>query len=217
MSYNEAPSLHLHDIVQAPSLDKARHPLASDPDTAPVAALMVKKRKSSKVKASSTIKRSASTPLMRGAALPDHEPSSPSAADKRRNKLGYQRTSVACDDAQQRCQNCIRLKKDCHFYPVEQQAVAESSTQNPSQSLASSTSSTFSTSPSDLASGRGLERHDDYGQYASTHGFAAPEVPHMMAVGQSQSMHNAILITAQFKSNEDSTGANFGLLVTAHC
>ncbi|TGZ82432.1 hypothetical protein EX30DRAFT_370538 [Ascodesmis nigricans] len=83
------------------------------------------------------------------------------SADKRRNKLGYHRTSVACgmivpaivpaafpatageyvtvtdstwlghcrrrkircllakDDAQGRCSNCIRLKKECNFYPVD--------------------------------------------------------------------------------------------------
>ncbi|EXJ80313.1 hypothetical protein A1O1_08455 [Capronia coronata CBS 617.96] len=58
-----------------------------------------------------------------------------SAAEKRRNKLGYHRTAVACghcrrrkircmpafDDPVGRCQNCIRLKKDCHFFPVDQQ------------------------------------------------------------------------------------------------
>ncbi|ETN40739.1 uncharacterized protein HMPREF1541_05019 [Cyphellophora europaea CBS 101466] len=57
-----------------------------------------------------------------------------SAADKKRNKLGYHRTAVACghcrrrkirciaalDDTTGRCQNCIRLKKECHFFPVDQ-------------------------------------------------------------------------------------------------
>ncbi|EED15343.1 C6 finger domain protein, putative [Talaromyces stipitatus ATCC 10500] len=56
-------------------------------------------------------------------------------ADKKRNKLGYHRTSVACvhcrrrkirclvaaDDSQGRCENCIRLRKECQFYPVDQQ------------------------------------------------------------------------------------------------
>ncbi|KAJ9612268.1 hypothetical protein H2200_003865 [Cladophialophora chaetospira] len=58
-----------------------------------------------------------------------------SPADKKRNKLGYHRTAVACghcrrrkircipafEDPSGRCQNCIRLKKDCHFFPVDQQ------------------------------------------------------------------------------------------------
>jgi hypothetical protein len=74
-----------------------------------------------------------------------------SAADKKRNKLGYHRTAVACgklvfflasyrpliknlghcrrrkircipalDDTSGRCSNCIRLKKECQFFPVDQ-------------------------------------------------------------------------------------------------
>ncbi|KAL3472238.1 hypothetical protein BJX99DRAFT_8464 [Aspergillus californicus] len=63
----------------------------------------------------------------------------PSAADKKRNKLGYHRTSVACvhcrrrkirclvatDDVQGRCENCIRLRKECQFFPVDQQPPIE--------------------------------------------------------------------------------------------
>ncbi|KAK4945145.1 hypothetical protein LTR10_015571 [Elasticomyces elasticus] len=63
----------------------------------------------------------------------DGSPMSP--ADKKRNKLGYHRTAVACghcrrrkircipafEDPAGRCQNCIRLKKDCQFFPVDQQ------------------------------------------------------------------------------------------------
>ncbi|KAM3086584.1 hypothetical protein ACMFMG_000712 [Clarireedia jacksonii] len=83
-------------------------------------------------------KRSMSTPNIRGTANPD------AAAlalvnDKRRNKLGYHRTSVACGhcrrrkircipaagDPQNRCSNCIRLKKECNFYPVDQQPQPE--------------------------------------------------------------------------------------------
>lgn len=79
------------------------------------------------------IRRSVSTPHMRNLALANSGELSPTA-DKRRNKLGYHRTSVACghcrrrkircllsqDDPQRRCSNCIRLKKECNFYPVEQ-------------------------------------------------------------------------------------------------
>ncbi|KAI9804955.1 MAG: hypothetical protein M1833_006258 [Piccolia ochrophora] len=81
------------------------------------------------------VKRSASTPNVRGQAAADAASMSMSAADKRRNKLGYHRTSVACghcrrrkircllapDDPQGRCSNCIRLKKECNFFPVDQQ------------------------------------------------------------------------------------------------
>ncbi|KAJ5595586.1 uncharacterized protein N7459_001794 [Penicillium hispanicum] len=62
-----------------------------------------------------------------------------SSNDKKRNKLGYHRTSVACvhcrrrkirclvaaDDAQGRCENCIRLRKECQFFPVDQQPPVE--------------------------------------------------------------------------------------------
>ncbi|KAF2721755.1 hypothetical protein K431DRAFT_294106 [Polychaeton citri CBS 116435] len=55
-------------------------------------------------------------------------------SDKKRNKLGYQRTSVACShcrrrkirclmqesDPQGRCQNCVKLKRECVFQPVDQ-------------------------------------------------------------------------------------------------
>ncbi|KAL5615167.1 hypothetical protein BROUX41_005224 [Berkeleyomyces rouxiae] len=55
------------------------------------------------------------------------------SGERRRNKLGYHRTSVACghcrrrkircilsNDSNGRCANCIRLKKECTFYPVDQ-------------------------------------------------------------------------------------------------
>ncbi|KAI9682528.1 MAG: hypothetical protein M1829_000321 [Trizodia sp. TS-e1964] len=81
-----------------------------------------------------TVKRSASSPNVRAHALVDAlGVSYPS--DRRRNKLGYHRTSVACvhcrrrkircllapEDLDGRCSNCIRLKKECNFFPVDQQ------------------------------------------------------------------------------------------------
>ncbi|KAF7524271.1 hypothetical protein G7054_g11480 [Neopestalotiopsis clavispora] len=67
-----------------------------------------------------------------------------SAGEKKRNKLGYHRTSVACthcrrrkircipyvNDPQGRCQNCIRLKKECTFHSVGQD-IPPSNTQRP--------------------------------------------------------------------------------------
>ncbi|QSZ32392.1 hypothetical protein DSL72_001966 [Monilinia vaccinii-corymbosi] len=123
----------------------------------------------SKSSEDSKAKRSMSTPNIRTSANTD------AAAfalvnDKRRNKLGYHRTSVACGkpffnlsktgcdlffksgsqideynnlpftghcrrrkircipapaDPQNRCSNCIRLKKECNFYPVDQQPQPE--------------------------------------------------------------------------------------------
>lgn len=91
-----------------------------------------KKRRSSKTKLPAELRRSSSTPHMRHLALGASGELSPTSS-KPRNKLGYHRTSVACghcrrrkircllalDDSTGRCANCIRLKKECNFYPVE--------------------------------------------------------------------------------------------------
>jgi hypothetical protein len=63
------------------------------PGVGPDADALSKKRKFPKSKLTSEIRRSASTPQIRGLAQVE---SALSAADKRRNKLGYQRTSIAC-------------------------------------------------------------------------------------------------------------------------
>ncbi|KAA8630805.1 hypothetical protein SMACR_00394 [Sordaria macrospora] len=82
--------------------------------------------------------RSMSTSQTSQPPLTPRDPTTPDqglSGDKRRNKLGYHRTSVACghcrrrkircipsqNDVQARCVNCIRLKKECSFYPVDQQ------------------------------------------------------------------------------------------------
>lgn len=92
-----------------------------------------KKRRTSRIKNTKQLSRSTSNPQIHDVMLSDSE------IDKKRNKLGYQRISIACahcrrrkirclvadDDPQQRCQNCIRLKKECVFYPVDQQSAME--------------------------------------------------------------------------------------------
>lgn len=112
---------------------------------------------------SAKIKRSMSTPNVRGQSTADAAALALSA-EKRRNKLGYHRTSVACGhcrrrkircipapaDPQNRCSNCIRLKKECNFYPVDQQpqpdtrrrgSKSQSGTGRASESSSPSTSS----------------------------------------------------------------------------
>jgi hypothetical protein len=99
-----------------------------------------------------------------------------SPGDKRRNKLGYQRTSMACgkthlrnsktltdhvanirkghcrrrkircippvtEDPQGRCANCIRLKKECVFFPVDHQTDARPGRRDVGSISASSASS----------------------------------------------------------------------------
>ncbi|KAL1842367.1 hypothetical protein VTJ49DRAFT_5432 [Mycothermus thermophilus] len=86
----------------------------------------------------SELRHSISTPVV-GSSQSPQQPSATAGQDpggeRRRNKLGYHRTSVACghcrrrkircvpsqNDVQGRCINCIRLKKECSFYPVDQQ------------------------------------------------------------------------------------------------
>jgi len=73
-------------------------PITIQPDQShppPSAEASGKKRKSSRHKPPSDLKRSQSTPHMRGLAMADTSSISPTI-DKRRNKLGYHRTSVAC-------------------------------------------------------------------------------------------------------------------------
>lgn len=55
----------------------------------------LKKRKAAKGKGPADLRRSSSTPHLRGPPSGDSGPLSPNS-DKRRNKLGYHRTSVAC-------------------------------------------------------------------------------------------------------------------------
>ncbi|CAI7668331.1 unnamed protein product [Penicillium manginii] len=95
-------------------------------------------------------------------------PNSAMDNDKKRNKLGYHRTSVACvhcrrrkirclvatDDTQGRCENCIRLRKECQFFPVDQQPPIEKKSR-PSSRLESqpgdhSVTTPISSSPTNL-------------------------------------------------------------------
>ncbi|KAG9245697.1 hypothetical protein BJ878DRAFT_337641 [Calycina marina] len=103
------------------------------------------------------VKKSTSIPNVRGQASSEAAALALSA-EKRRNKLGYHRTSVACGhcrrrkircipapaDPQNRCSNCIRLKKECNFYPVDQQPQPEprrgSKTQNGTDGISEASS-----------------------------------------------------------------------------
>ncbi|KAK5175054.1 uncharacterized protein LTR77_000191 [Saxophila tyrrhenica] len=92
--------------------------------------------------------RSLSSPHLRGLTMSDSD------ADKKRNKLGYQRISIACDP-HGRCQNCIRLKKECVFYPVDQQGTIDSTPQSAGEGGAGSgpSSAVSSSTPPEAISG----------------------------------------------------------------
>ena len=139
------------------------------------------------------IQRSRSNPNMR--LLSGDEGSASSAAEKRRNKLGYHRTAVACgqlaiypggysnnnasdiclghcrkrkircvtanDDPSSRCQNCIRLKKECHFFPVENPPLLVKRSRSGSKQNAESTDADTSGSPSSPLLASGLDQIGD--------------------------------------------------------
>ncbi|KAH7171017.1 hypothetical protein EDB81DRAFT_187461 [Dactylonectria macrodidyma] len=91
--------------------------------------------------------------------------------DKRKNKLGYHRTTVACGncrrrkircapgplDDQNRCANCVRMNKDCIFYPVDQPPPTE--LQAELAPLTSSTEPKGTASLSPEASSGNLAKH----------------------------------------------------------
>ena len=62
----------------------------------------------------------------------------------RRRKI---RCLVAADDAQGRCENCIRLRKECQFYPVDQQPPIEKKPRSSSSRLDTQSADTSSTTP----------------------------------------------------------------------
>jgi len=126
---------HAADTTSTPSptdrLESAQGPLSGQ-ESSHSHHHSSKKRRSSKSKVPGELRKSSSTPHMRHLPLGTPGELSPTS-NKPRNKLGYHRTSVACghcrrrkircllapDDPQGRCSNCIRLKKECNFYPVE--------------------------------------------------------------------------------------------------
>lgn len=69
----------------------------------------------------------------------------------RRRKI---RCLVAADDAQGRCENCIRLRKECQFFPVDQQPPVEKKSRPSSRldtaSAGGSVTTPMSTSPTTL-------------------------------------------------------------------
>ncbi|CAK1354578.1 hypothetical protein CB0940_01583 [Cercospora beticola] len=136
-----------------------------------------KKQRSSKTKTDKIVTKSISTPHLRDNIMSESE------ADKKRNKLGYQRISIACahcrrrkircvvaeDDPEQRCNNCIRLKKECVFYPVDQQAVIDARSDSSSKTnIPSAPSSAVSTSPLQPGGARGFDQHAFMTNYPPT-------------------------------------------------
>jgi len=80
-------------LLPSPAFAEAPHSSSMEP--APEPHSSTKKKKTAKRKPPSDIRRSVSTPQLANLARTEIMPLSPTS-DKRRNKLGYHRTSVAC-------------------------------------------------------------------------------------------------------------------------
>ena len=81
----------------------------------------------------------------------------------RRRKI---RCLLAPDDPQNRCSNCIRLKKECNFFPVDQQPPVERRPRADSRTEGRSDENSVSSSSSPgMTVGRGMEAVDHFSQY----------------------------------------------------
>lgn len=83
------------------------------------------KRRHSRGKIPPAIKRSSSTPHMRALALGESSPISPNS-DKRRNKLGYHRTSVACGKLLEAAPPTFPVLTSCRTLSEEKDTVSPS-------------------------------------------------------------------------------------------
>ncbi|KAL8683472.1 MAG: hypothetical protein Q9186_000512 [Xanthomendoza sp. 1 TL-2023] len=155
-----------------------------------------RRRRLSKGSMSSSLKRSASTPDVRGLLTPE----SAMSLDKRRNKLGYHRTSVACghcrrrkircllalDDPQNRCSNCIRLKKECCFFPVDQQPQMDRRPRTGSKAGSGEASASSSSSPA-LAGGPVIDNFAQFHPLPLSSQDYPPSAPSLSATTSSPS------------------------------
>ncbi|EZF47262.1 hypothetical protein H103_08839 [Trichophyton rubrum CBS 288.86] len=80
----------------------------------------------------------------------------------RRRKI---RCLLAPDDTQGRCENCIRLKKECHFYPVDQQPAVDKRGRPISKPETAGSDASLTTTPPLLGSGAVMEQKESYFPY----------------------------------------------------
>ncbi|RVX68108.1 hypothetical protein B0A52_08248 [Exophiala mesophila] len=158
-----------------------------------------------------------------------------SPTDKKRNKLGYHRTAVACghcrrrkircipafDDNSGRCQNCIRLKKDCQFFPVDQQTPPSGAKRlrKPNEGFLNESEASVSSSPAGgilrSSSFDRLDQSEDplntpplsrgspgfqYQQNARSFSGHAIDYPHSYDVGHPQQVSQAEYLTSPYSN-----------------
>lgn len=115
----------------------------------------------------------------------------------RRRKI---RCLLAPDDAQNRCANCIRLKKDCNFFPVDQQPQFDRRPR--ASSKADTRGSTSSESSPALVSGHLPEEYHAFpqlplsAQYLSSRGSIGGELVSPLTRGKIYFVSRALCIFA---------------------
>lgn len=227
VAFESVPRLHMHPTAPTwstgdPGLPRGER-AQQDSANAPFAqeAPPSKGSKSKRLKPAASgrqLIKSLSTPQLRG-------PSTMSDSDKNRNRLGYQRTTIACgecnqpswpyslthairpvrgkasaplltlvpahcrrrkircvvseDEPQQKCVNCIRLKRECVFYPVDQQTALDAQSESSSRTskVRSTASSRVSTSPTQSSTRTlgGFDQH--HGTHQGSRLEAQPSMP----------------------------------------
>lgn len=75
---------------------------------------------------------------------------------------------MAPDDSQNRCANCIRLKKECNFYPVDQQPPQERRTRTGSKADNKSNGNSSSSSSPGFSAGTSSEYVENFGSFSGT-------------------------------------------------
>lgn len=185
----ESPVTMAHEQLPSPLTYEGPFSIPGGIDIAAVATATPRRRPSKGQGA--VIKRSASSPNVRS--LSTGSDAASSLSEKRRNKLGYHRTSVACgmcpctfelygfanlcpavhcrrrkircllasEDPQNRCSNCIRLKKECNFFPVDQQPQNERRPRTGSKMEGQSGAGSVSSSSSPIVTGNRSGDHPD--------------------------------------------------------
>ncbi|KAL7925168.1 hypothetical protein ACQKWADRAFT_243191 [Trichoderma austrokoningii] len=165
------------------------------------------------------LKRSFSTPSVGGVASTsflESQQLAPQMSEKKRNKLGYHRTSIACghcrrrkirciisSEDQNRCVNCIRLKKECSFHPVDQQQPYDQKL--PPQTPTGSSIATASSSP---AISRGSSVDQGGSQRPNYSAIPVAQVPNM---GASTPQSEYFPQTLEGSANPMQSGSSYGV------
>ncbi|KAL7971808.1 hypothetical protein HDV63DRAFT_305226 [Trichoderma sp. SZMC 28014] len=171
--------------------------------------------------ATHVLKRSFSTPSVGGVASTsflESQPLAPQMNEKKRNKLGYHRTSIACGESchcrrrkirciissedQNRCVNCIRLKKECSFHPVDQPQSYDQKL--PPQTPTGSSIATASSSPA-ISRGSSVDQGSQRQTYPA---IPVAQVPNM---GASTPQSEYFPPTLEGPANSMQSGASYSV------